>query len=86
MKVKFFGLLKDFAGVESVEVRLKEPVNANNLFETLSREVEWFGEFIKKVKQSDIDIIILVNDKIANSNSLIRDSDEVVLLPPAAGG
>lgn len=84
--MRFFGLLKDLAGVESINVGLREPVSAGNLLETLAKEVEWFSEFMRKVKESDVEVIILVNDRIATSNSIIRDCDEVVLLPPAAGG
>ncbi len=86
MKVRFFGILRDFAGVESVNVLLGGPVKVKELLNLLSSKLSWFNEFLKNVEKANISIIILVNDSLVNEEYLLNEEDEVTLLPPAAGG
>ncbi len=86
MKVRFFGILRDFAGVESVDILLGGPVKVKELLNLLSSKLSWFNEFLKNVEKANISIIILVNDSLVNEEYLLNEEDEVTLLPPAAGG
>jgi MoaD family protein len=86
MKVRFFGILRDFAGVESVDVVLGGPVKVKELLNLLSSKLSWFNDFLKNVEKANISIIILVNDHLVNEEYLLNEGDEVTLLPPAAGG
>ncbi len=86
MKVRFFGMLRDFAGVESVDILLGGPVKVKELLNLLSSKLSWFNEFLKNVEKANISIIILVNDSLVNEEYLLNEEDEVTLLPPAAGG
>ncbi len=86
MRVRFFGILRDFAGVESVDVVLGGSVKVKELLNLLSSKLSWFNEFLKNVEKANISIIILVNDRLVNEEYLLKEGDEVILLPPAAGG
>ncbi|MCC6032477.1 MAG: MoaD family protein [Desulfurococcaceae archaeon] len=86
MKVRFFGILRDFAGVESVDVVLGGSVKVKELLNLLSSKLSWFNDFLKNVEKANISIIILVNDHLVNEEYLLNEGDEVTLLPPAAGG
>ncbi|MEM0025678.1 MAG: MoaD/ThiS family protein [Zestosphaera sp.] len=86
MKIKFFGILRDFAKTESVDIELEGPVKVRELLNFLSGKLEWFSEFLKKVEEANISLIILVNDRVISDEYLLKKEDEVTLLPPAAGG
>ncbi|MEO3994060.1 MAG: MoaD/ThiS family protein [Desulfurococcaceae archaeon TW002] len=86
MKIKFFGILKDFSKMESVDVELKEPVRVKELLNFLANKLSWFNDFLTKIKEANISIIVLVNDSIVSEEYLLREGDIVTLLPPAAGG
>lgn len=86
MKIKFFGILRDFAKTESVVIELGRPVKVEELLSFLLDRIEWFSEFLKKVEEANISLIVLVNDRVAGGEYLLKEDDEVTLLPPAAGG
>lgn len=86
MKIKFFGILRDFAETESTDIELRESVKVKELLNFLSSRLKWFSEFLKRVEEANISIIILVNDRIVSEEYLLKEGDEVTLLPPAAGG
>lgn len=86
MRIKFFGMLKDFAKTESIDIELREPVKVKDLLSFLSVRLKWFSEFLKKVEEAGISLLILVNDRVVDEEYLLKEEDEVTLLPPAAGG
>lgn len=86
MKIKFFGVLKDFSKIESVDVELKEPIRVKELLNFLADKLSWFNDFLTKTKEADIPIIVLVNDSIVSEDYVLKEGDVVTLLPPAAGG
>lgn len=86
MKIKFFGMLRDFAKTESVVIELGRPVKVEELLSFLLDRIEWFSEFLKKVEEASISLIVLVNDRVVGGEYLLKEDDEVTLLPPAAGG
>ncbi|MGC8974884.1 MAG: MoaD/ThiS family protein [Thermoprotei archaeon] len=86
MRIKFFGILRDFAETESADVELRESVKVKELLSFLSSRLKWFSEFLKKVEEANISLIILVNERIVSEEYLLKEEDEVTLLPPAAGG
>ncbi|MEM2020977.1 MAG: MoaD/ThiS family protein [Zestosphaera sp.] len=86
MRIKFFGIFRDLAGVETINVELPSPLSVSELLYILPKEISWFNEFLKTVEKVGVSIIVLVNDRVVSSDYLVKDDDEVTLLPPAAGG
>ena len=70
-KLKFFGYLADIAGTRDKEIILERPV--------VLREV-LPPSFPEK------NIIILINQKAGDLDSLIRNEDRVALMPVLSGG
>jgi molybdopterin converting factor small subunit len=70
-KLKFFGYLADIAGTRAKEMNLERPV--------VLREV-LPPSFPEK------NIIILINQKAGDLDSLIRNEDHVALMPILSGG
>ena len=73
MKIKTIGWLKDKLGFEEKEFKLEKPVSLEDLLPIL-----------KSINGQHI--IVIVNDKPVAKNSLIKNNDEVVLMPMTSGG
>jgi molybdopterin converting factor small subunit len=70
-ELKFFGYLADVAGAREKEVPLETPVPLRRILPP---------SFPEK------NIIILINQKAASLDSLIRNEDRVSLMPVLSGG
>lgn len=80
--VRLFGMTKMLAGNQSslsLNVTNGRPVK--ELTELIITRYPAIGELIQKKK-----VLVSVNQEIANEETVIRDNDEVALLPPFAGG
>ena len=69
-ELKFFGYLADKAGKRSQECFWRSP---------------WLREILPS-PFPEKNIIVLINQKVGNLDSLIRDEDRVVLMPMISGG
>ena len=72
--VKLFGLIRLETGIKELQV---EAVNVGQLQKALAR---WIPE--EKIKGC----VLLVNGKQANRFTKLKSGDQVMLMPPVAGG
>jgi len=70
-ELKFLGYLADKAGKRSQEVLLEKPQRLRELLPSPFPEQ---------------DIVILINQKVGNLDSMIQNEDRVVLMPMISGG
>jgi molybdopterin converting factor small subunit len=70
-KVKFLGYLADIVGARTKEVKLEKPSPLREMVPSPFPETN---------------IIILINQKVGNLDSLIKNEDSVVLMPILSGG
>jgi molybdopterin converting factor small subunit len=70
-ELKFLGYLADKIGKRSQEVLLEKPQRLRDLLPSPFPEQ---------------DIVILINQKVGNLDSMIKDEDRVVLMPMISGG
>ena len=70
-ELKFLGYLADKAGKRSQEVLLERPQRLRDLLPSPFPEE---------------DIVIIINQKVGNLDSLIQNEDRVVLMPMISGG
>ncbi len=79
MLVKFFGSLREAAGVKEIPVTLAEGARVQDLRELLARDhpaVEALGDRVA----------VAVNYDVVALDATLGDGDEVAFLPPVAGG
>lgn len=77
--VKLFGALREAVGEQELSVALPEAARVADLLALLARDhagVDRFGERLATA----------VNLEVVPRETLLRDGDEVALLPPVAGG
>src|ERR1700678_3458339 len=77
VRVLCFGVLKDWLGAPAATIELPEGATVASLLETL------------RTRQSTPllqGIAVSVNDQFATGAQMLREGDEVGLLPPVSGG
>jgi len=77
--VIFFGALKDLLARESETIEVVEPMTASQLVERYAAMAPQFARFAGS-------LAIAVNREYAAASHILRDGDEVALLPPVSGG
>ena len=81
MKVRllFFAVLRDIAGVDERELSLDDGATANDVWESLRRTYAKLADYTQPP-------MIAINESYAAPDALLRDGDELVFIPPVAGG
>ncbi len=73
--VHYFAHLKDKRGKEMEEFAFEKPISVAQLFEKIFHE-----------ENSPSYIRAAVNEEYVDWNSMLADGDEIVFIPPVAGG
>jgi len=79
VRVLFFGMLRDLAGLSSESLSLPEPARLADL-------LHHYEERIPKLKAMSASIAMSINQEYAAPESELKPGDEVALLPPVSGG
>ncbi|MDO9124450.1 MAG: hypothetical protein Q7V12_08505 [Deltaproteobacteria bacterium] len=70
-ELKFFGYLADLVGTRKKEVNLEKPIPLREML---------------PFPFPEMNIIILINEKVGSLDSSIKNEDSVVLMPILSGG
>lgn len=89
--VKFLATLYDITGVLKTEIEVDDGISVRQLIEVLSNKFEKLrGELLDEKGELKPMYNILVNgrsiDWLQGLDTRLQDGDEVVFIPPAAGG
>ena len=79
--VRLFARLKDLAKRETLTLSVNRPVPLKRFIEGLSPSLP---EVVSLVKEKRV--LIAVNQEVATEETVIRDGDEIALMPPFSGG
>ncbi len=82
IKVRFFSILKDVAGRESIELELPEGAKLRDLLE----KIYSLYPDLEKISGEEVGVIALLNGNYGRLDDELGDGDEVALVPPASGG
>lgn len=77
VKVLAFGIAKDIFGGREINVQPQEATA-----QSLKAELEARYPALKELAS----YMIAVNDEYADSNTVIRSTDEIAIIPPVSGG
>jgi len=82
LTVRLFGMTKMMAGNQgSLSLNLTSGGQVKDLIGMIEAGYPAIGELIQKKK-----VLVSVNQEIAHEETVIKDGDEIALLPPFAGG
>ena len=79
--VKYFASLRSVAGKEEEQFNMGSETTLEKLSEEISKTAPKLGEMIRGNK-----IIVSVNMDVVQLGAVIKDGDEIALLPPFSGG
>lgn len=79
VSVRLFAVVRDLAGVPSVEVPVDDETTVERLRETLAITLPAAGVALRKSA-------IAVNERYARPDDLVRPGDDVAVIPPVSGG
>lgn len=79
VSVRFFAVLREMTGTDSLEVELKEGSLSTSVIDELASRFPRLREWKSHVR-------IAVNREYAENDCELHDGDEVALLPPVSGG
>ena len=81
IKVKYFASLRSMSGKEEDQFDMGSETTLKNLSHEISKTAPKICEMILGKK-----IMVSVNLDVASLEAIIKDGDEVALLPPFSGG
>ena len=81
VNVRFFANLKDLAGAESMNFEIEENLNVRDFTSILLAEIPALKTMMEKRR-----VFISINQEMAQSDDIVKDGDEIGLLPPFSGG
>jgi molybdopterin converting factor subunit 1 len=79
VRVLFFGVLRDLAGIEGESVELSDGATAAQVLKRYRSRLNGNAGMLRSVA-------IAVNREYAAADTILTDGDEVALLPPVSGG
>jgi len=79
VKVKFFAILKERAGVAEITKDIKDGSSVSDLWKLLQRDYP-------KLAVAGVRLLYAVNQNYVAPDHELKDSDEVVFIPPVSGG
>jgi molybdopterin converting factor subunit 1 len=79
VQVKFFAILRERAGVAEITKDLREGSTVAELWGILQQD-------FPKLAVPGIRLLYAVNQNYVNTECILKDSDEVVFIPPVSGG
>lgn len=79
IKILYFAFIKDLTGVGSGTMRLPYDSTIQNMLTNILDIYPQINNVLKSIKVS-------VNYKLVDRNTILKDGDEVALLPPISGG
>jgi molybdopterin synthase catalytic subunit/molybdopterin converting factor small subunit len=81
VKVRLFASLKDLSGRPEFDLELSRPISLKGFWNQLQPEIPRIMDWVKEKR-----VLVAVNQEMATEETVIRDGDEVGLMPPFSGG
>jgi molybdopterin converting factor subunit 1 len=79
VKIKFFAILRERAGTAETTREIQEGSTISQLWEGLQRD-------FPKLAVPGLRLLYAVNQDYVTSDYVLKESDEVVFVPPVSGG
>jgi molybdopterin converting factor subunit 1 len=79
VKVKFFAMLRERAGLAEAIKEIEEGSTVSELWETLQQDYP-------KLAVPGIRLLYAVNQEYVTPDRVLKESDEIVFVPPVSGG
>ncbi|UCE74895.1 MAG: molybdopterin converting factor subunit 1 [Methanomassiliicoccales archaeon] len=79
VNVKFFASYKEALGKDELKIELDKDSTVSDLLKALRRDYPELGKLMET-------LVVSINLEYASHDSVLKEGDEVALLPPVSGG
>lgn len=79
IKVKFFASYKEAVGRDELDMEIEDETNVSQLLVAVKAKHPAIGDLMEP-------LIVSVNKEYADFDKVLKEGDEVALLPPVSGG
>ena len=79
--VKYFANLKQLAGKDEDQFNIKEGTTLAQLSDLIKQSIPQIGDMVREKK-----VMISLNYDVVSLDTVVKDGDEIALLPPFSGG
>ncbi|HUK40369.1 MAG TPA: molybdopterin converting factor subunit 1 [Candidatus Acidoferrales bacterium] len=79
VRVKFFAILRERAGIAETTKDIQDGSTVAQLWESIQED-------FPKLAVPGIRLLYAVNQEYVTTDHILKDSDEVVFIPPVSGG
>jgi molybdopterin synthase catalytic subunit len=79
--IKFFAVFREKLKQSEFSLNFEKPLTTKELIEKLKIELPEISQILSEIKP-----MIAVNQEFANEDTIIKDNDEVAVIPPVSGG
>jgi sulfur-carrier protein len=79
--VKYFANLKQMAGKDEDQFTISEGTTLEQLSDLIKQAVPQLGDMVREKK-----VMISLNYDVVPLDTVVKDGDEIALLPPFSGG
>jgi len=79
--VKYFANLKQMAGKDEDQFDISEGTTLGQLSDLIKQSVPQLGDMVREKK-----VMISLNYDVVPLDTVVKDGDEIALLPPFSGG
>ncbi len=79
--VKYFANLKQMAGKDEDQFNINEGTTLAQLSDLIKQSVPQIGDMVREKK-----VMISLNYDVVPLDTVVKDGDEIALLPPFSGG
>lgn len=79
VKIKFFAALREGTEKSEIEIDIPSGSRLNDLIERLKKEYKAIAEFKTSIAYS-------INMEYAKGDEVLKEGDEIALIPPVSGG
>lgn len=79
--IRFFAIYREKSKVDKIEIVLEESIAVRDLLEIVKERIPSIKDLVMEGKG-----MVAVNHEVAQLDTIIKDGDEVALIPPVSGG
>jgi molybdopterin synthase catalytic subunit len=79
IKLKFFAQLRDVVHCDETEIEIKEGATVDDL-------ALFLGDYFPKLREHLKTVSFAINNEYATKDAVLKNGNEVALLPPISGG
>ena len=79
--IRFFTIYREKAKADKIEIVLEESITVRDLLEIVKERITSIKDLLVEDRG-----MVAVNHEVAQLDTIVKDGDEVALIPPVSGG